>query len=161
MHLRPATLLDAPALRQAFLRAFAEHTPTLGYRPSPMDRDFEPLLEHNFGLALDWDGAPVGFAVTRPTPSHLYLEAIAMDPRAQGRGGGTALLGGVERLAGQLCLPMVRLHTAPSLTRVMRFYRHAGYQETGVTGHGAAARAGFEKAVATALEHIFARSTTP
>lgn len=160
MKLRAATPADAPAVRRLFTEAFTPIADELGYRPSPMDRDYGPLLSHCFGLALDVDGAVAGFAITRPTPTHLYLEAIAVRPGLQRNGGGAFLLNGVERLSSQLCLPRVRLHTDPALMGARRFYRAAGYRDVGSAGEGCAARMLFEKPVTTMLTRVLAKSPT-
>lgn len=149
---------DEHALVFVLHEAFAALVSGLGYRPGPMDRDYVALLEQNFVLKIcDGDDAPIGFAVTLPRSSHLYLEAIALRPAEQGRGYGALLLSAVERLASELCLPRVRLHTDPALSRPMSFYRAAGYREMGRQGFGSGRRALFEKRVPTALERLVGR----
>lgn len=149
---------DENALASVLNEAFAALAPSLGYRPGPMDRDYSSLLEQGFVLKLsDADGEPVGFAVTLPRATHLYIEAIALRLSAQGRGHGAQLISAVETLASELCLPRLRLHTDPSLSRPMRFYRSAGYQELGRQGFGSGRRALFEKRAPTALEILLGR----
>ncbi|MEL6978946.1 MAG: GNAT family N-acetyltransferase [Pseudomonadota bacterium] len=149
---------DEAALAAVLNEAFAALAPSLGYRPGPMDRDYSSLLEQGFVLKLcDDHDQPIGFAVTLPRATHLYVEAIAVRPGAQGVGFGALLLAEVEELASELCLPRLRLHTDPSLNRPMRFYRAAGYRELGRQGFGSARRALFEKRTPTALELLLGR----
>lgn len=149
---------DERALETVLQEAFAALAPNLGYRPGPMDRDYSALLDQGFVIKLsDAGDAPIGFAVTLPRATHLYLEAIALRPDWQGKGFGALLLAHVERLASELCLPRLRLHTDPNLSRPMRFYRSAGYNELGRQGFGSGRRALFEKRVPTALELLVGR----
>lgn len=149
---------DQVELSEVLDAAFAVYAPALGYRPSPMDRDYTPLLEQNFVLKLiDRRLDSVGFAVLLPQPGRLYLEAIAVAPEHQRAGGGSMLLDGFEQLAAELCLPTTRLHTPPALSGPMRFYERAGYRLVGRYGLGRSARALFEKRVLTNLEVALGR----
>lgn len=156
--IKTADRADECALDVVLNEAFAELAPGLGYRPGPMDRDYSALLDQGFVIKLsDAGDEPIGFAVTLPRATHLYIEAIALRPDWQGRGFGALLLSHVERLSSELCLPRLRLHTDPSLARPMRFYRSAGYKELGRQGFGSGRRALFEKRVPTALELLVGR----
>ena len=149
---------DERAMETVLQEAFAALAPGLGYRPGPMDRDYSALLDQGFVIKLsDAGDEPIGFAVTLPRATHLYIEAIALRPDWQGKGFGALLLAHVERLASELCLPRLRLHTDPSLARPMSFYRAAGYKELGRQGFGSGRRALFEKRVPTALELLVGR----
>lgn len=151
----PATRDDESRMTTVLRDAFETLVPGLGYRPGPMDRDYSPLLDQCFILKLTApEDSPqaIGFAVTLPRASHLYLEAIAIDPARQGRGYGGVLLSAVEALASDICLPRIRLHTDPALDRPMRFYRNRGYRELGRQGFGSGRRALFEKRAPTRLE---------
>lgn len=156
--IRTADKTDEAALTTVLHEAFAALAPGLGYRPGPMDRDYSALLEQGFVVKLtDSQDLPIGFAVMLPRATHLYIEAIALLPEFQGKGYGALLLSHVERLASELCLPRLRLHTDPSLSRPMRFYSGAGYKELGRQGFGSGRRALFEKRVPTALELLVGR----
>ena len=156
--IKTAGRVDEEALSSVLTEAFAAIAPGLGYRPGPMDRDYSALLDQGFVVKLaDLNDEAMGFAVTLPRATHLYIEAIALRPDYQGRGFGALLLAQVERLASELCLPRLRLHTDPSLNRPMRFYRAAGYRELGRQGFGSGRRALFEKRIPTALELLVGR----
>lgn len=156
--IKTAERADEAALAGILNQAFAALAPRLGYRPGPMDRDYSALLDQGFVMKLvDASDASIGFAVTLPRATHLYLEAIALRPEAQGQGFGALLLSHVERFASELCLPRLRLHTDPALARPMRFYRAAGYKELGRQGFGSGRRALFEKRLPTALELLVGR----
>lgn len=149
----------APAMQALFRRVFEAYAPALGYRPSPMDADYGPLLKDNFVLAArpaDASDAPVGFVVTAPRRGYLYVVAIAVDAPWRAQGAGRALLGGAERLAAELCLPVVRLHTPSSLRDPSAFYAAAGYTAIERAGEGPNSRTLFAKRVPTLLDALLA-----
>lgn len=93
-------------------------------------------------------GAPI------PRNGALYIEALAVTPGAQRRGVGDALMDAIERLAGELSLPLVRLHTDPRLAHATLFYRARGYASVGPprAGVGPGPRMLFVKSVPTLLQ---------
>lgn len=160
IRLRAATPEDAATMAHVFQIAFAPVAAQLGYRPSPMDRSFHAALETRMALAAQRPGdrEPIGFAALAPSPTQLYVDAIAVAPEAQGAGVGRALLGGIEALASELCLDRVRLDTDPALTRQVRFYVSAGYRPLRRFSAGSAHRLRLSKSVVTALDLLLARS---
>lgn len=164
LNLRIAEPEDSAAARRIFVDAFAPFVGALGYRPSPMDRDFAASLEARLAIAADWrsdeDGETIaiGFAMLSASPMQLYVEAIAVDPAFQGAGVGKALLARVERLAAELCIDSVRLDTDPTLERQVRFYLESGYRPIRDFAAGEGRRLRFSKSVITALDRLIARS---
>ncbi len=89
----------------------------------------------------------------------LYVETLAVAPGARRRGVGRALIGAVERLASDLCLPAVTLHTDPRLAEAVRFYGALGFAPAGPPGPGVGPgpRQLFVKRVPTRLGRALAR----
>lgn len=151
---RTADESDAGEIRDLYRNAFASDAGRLGYRPSPMDTDYGILFKQNFVLVLGAPGDIVGAAVTSPRNGYLYVEAFAVAPGYQRRGLGAGLMAGVEHLASELCLPEIRLHTAPLLSEAIRFYLACGFREVDRTGHGAMSRVLFSRSFPTLLDRV-------
>lgn len=159
--LRIAAPEEAGEIRDLYRRAFAADARMLGYRPGPMDTDYEVLFKQNFVLALGEPTRISGAVVTAPRRGYLYIEAIAVAPGARAKGRGRFLLDGVEALASDLCLSQVRLHTVPVLLDAMRFYSACGYREVNRTGDTAQSRSLFVKDVMTALDLLIDAPVEP
>lgn len=128
--IRLVTPADLPALK-----AVIDAT---GMFPSAMLDDmiagfFDGTADGEFWLTVD-DGGPVAVAYCRPEPmtegtSNLLL--IAVDPRVQGTGRGTALQHRVEtmlRERGERIL-LVETSALPEFAATRRFYAGLGYDE--------------------------------
>lgn len=152
---------EAEAVRALYRAAFAGDVARLGYRPSPMDADYDVLFKQNYVLALGAPGDLLGAVVTAPRRNYLYIEAIALRPGQRRKGGGRRLLNNAEQLAGELCLPEVRLHTVPILTDALQFYASCGYREVDRSGRGALGRSLFVKRVPTALDRLLGFQAHP
>ncbi len=144
---------DGAAMTRVFRDAFSFYVWKTGRRPPPMDRDYARLIEDHFVLKLTERGDSVGFAALLPRRRALYIDAIAIAPQRQRMGGGSLLLARTERLASELCLTTVQLHT-PARAGPLAFYRALGYRETNREGRGAHAYARFEKSIRTALDDL-------
>lgn len=65
-----------------------------------------------------------------PRNDHLYVENIAIDPRAQGRGLGRTLMEFAEREAARRGLSRMALVTHEAMTENQAIYARLGYTET-------------------------------
>ena len=96
--------------------------------PAPMFRDYGPSVE----AGTTWvTGSPITAVLTlSPRDDHLYVENIAVDPGAQGRGLGRALMEFAEQEAARRGLRRMALVTHEVMTENQAIYRHLGYRET-------------------------------
>lgn len=168
--IREATLKDRDALHHLMTMAFEAYAPALGFRPSPMGRDFSAWISGRFALvAVSGAEEIVGAAAVQPRPivdgsdratthplgdDYLYVDVLAVAPAWRGQGVGRALLSRVERVATELCLSRVRLHTPPALAGPIGFYRAQGFQLVARQGAGRTARLLFEKRISTVLDAL-------
>jgi ribosomal protein S18 acetylase RimI-like enzyme len=97
--------------------------------PAPMSRDYGPSVE----AGTTWvTGAPLTAVLTLyPRDDHMYVENIAVDPSAQGRGLGRALMEFAEQEAARRRLNRMALVTHQAMTENQAIYARLGYVETG------------------------------
>jgi GNAT superfamily N-acetyltransferase len=70
-----------------------------GVRPRPMTADYAAHVRDDEVWVADDEGEIQGFLVLVPRGDHLLLDNVAVDPSAQGRGIGAALLALAEERA--------------------------------------------------------------
>jgi GNAT superfamily N-acetyltransferase len=126
--LRRATLDDLPAIRAVIDAAYARYLPRMDKPPAPMHRDYGPSVE----AGTTWvTGSPVTAVLTLyPRDDHLYVENVAVDPGAQGRGLGRALMEFAEQEAARRRLRRMALVTHEAMTENQAIYARLGYVET-------------------------------
>jgi len=125
--LRRATVDDLPAVRAVIGAAYARYLPRMDKAPAPMSRDYRPSVE----AGTTWvAGSPVTAVLTLyPREDHLYVENIAVDPSAQGRGLGRALMEFAEQEAARRGLNRMALVTHEAMTENQAIYARLGYVE--------------------------------
>ena len=122
---------DAAEVTALIERAFAAWVPIVGRRPAPMDSDHgAAIAAGQVRLALVGGGL-AGVSMLIAHLDHLELDALAVDPAAQGQGIGRALLVDAEAVARRLGLPAIRLCTNQAMASNVTLYLRAGYAETG------------------------------
>lgn len=135
--IRDATRPEADAVTALIQRAFAPWVPVVGRRPAPMDSDHAAAIAAGQVRLALVAGRLAGVSVLIPMPDHLELDALAVDPAAQGAGIGRALITDAEALARRLDLPAIRLCTNQAMTSNVALYQRAGFAETARgTQHG-------------------------
>ena len=125
--LRRATADDLPAIRAVIDAAYARYLTRMDKPPAPMLRDYGPSVQ----AGTTWvTGSPIIAVLTLyPRDDHLYVENIAVDPSAQGRGLGRALMEFAEREAARRKLSRMALVTHEVMTENQAIYARLGYVE--------------------------------
>jgi ribosomal protein S18 acetylase RimI-like enzyme len=125
--LRRATADDLPAIRAVIEAAYARYLTRMDKPPAPMSRDYGPSVE----AGTTWvTGSPIMAVLTLyPRDDHLYVENVAVDPSAQGRGLGRALMEFAEREAARQGLNRMALVTHEVMTENQAIYARLGYTE--------------------------------
>ena len=125
--LRRATAEDLPAIRAVIDAAYAVYLTRMDKPPAPMFRDYGPSVQ----AGTTWvAGSPITAVLTLyPRDDHLYVENIAVDPSAQGRGLGRALMEFAEQEAARRGLNRMALVTHEAMTENQAIYARLGYAE--------------------------------
>lgn len=94
-----------------------------------MDDDYSKLLAELEGWVEIEGEKLLGVIVLAPEPDHLWVDNVAVDPAARGRGLGTKLLELAFRRAVELELPELRLLTHELMASNLTLYQHLGWSE--------------------------------
>jgi GNAT superfamily N-acetyltransferase len=126
---RRATPDDAAAVTELVAAAYRHYVPLLGRTPLPMLADHAAAIrDHEVWVIDDEAGRPLAVIDCIPRPDHLWIDNVAVDPAAQGRGLGRALLRLAEDEAARV--GEVRLLTNERYTSNIAMYERYGYVET-------------------------------
>ena len=145
--IRPARREEAEWAKALVRRAYALYVPRMGQEPAPMLADYGALIEAGELKLLEEAGRPVALIVLRPEEDALFVENIAVDPQAQGKGYGRALLAFAEDEARRLGLTAIRLYTNAAMTENLAYYPRLGFRETDRREEDGYNRVFFEKRV--------------
>jgi ribosomal protein S18 acetylase RimI-like enzyme len=120
---------DLEPVRAIARAAYARYVPRIGREPAPIVADFGAAqVAGQLWVAGD---SVAGFVVAYPRGDHWHLENVAVDPGAQGRGLGRALIAYVEEPARSAGAKAVELCTNARMTENRALYPRLGYVETG------------------------------
>jgi ribosomal protein S18 acetylase RimI-like enzyme len=145
--IRPAHPTDADWARALVRRAYALYVPRMGKEPAPMLADYAALIASGEVHVLEDGGAPAALIVIYPKDDALFIENIAVDPAAQGKGHGRTLIAFTEREAQRLGLKFLRLYTNARMTENLAYYPSLGFRETERREEDGYSRVFFEKRV--------------
>ncbi|TGB11035.1 GNAT family N-acetyltransferase [Streptomyces sp. MZ04] len=124
--IRPATAADVPAVKAVTDAAYHHYIERIGVVPAPMEADH--AAEVAAGRVYVTGDPVIGVLVLVPHEDHLFLDSIAVDPEAAGRGVGRRLLAFVDAHARALGLPEVRLYTNAMMWENRKIYPRYGYE---------------------------------
>ena len=124
--IRPATAEDLPAMCRIVEAAYAPHAAVIGRRPAPMDEDHAAQI----AAGQVWIAPPDGVLVLVETEQGLLVDNVAVDPSAQGKGIGRALLAFAEAEARRRGVARLLLYTHARMTANIALYRRLGWRET-------------------------------
>lgn len=127
---RKAGPQDVGRLRQIAATAYARYVPRIGRQPAPMAADYAGAVERGEVWVAVCDQVIAGLLVLVPSPGHLLLENIAVDPSYQGLGIGAGLLAVADEQAALAGLAEIRLYTNAAMTENIAYYPRHGYVET-------------------------------
>jgi ribosomal protein S18 acetylase RimI-like enzyme len=99
-------------------------------------------------VAVDEAGTLEGFIVFCPKAGHMFLENVAVEPGASGRGIGKSLIRLCEAEARRLGLHAVHLYTNEKMTDNLSIYPRLGYVEVARITESGFDRVYFEKVLA-------------
>jgi len=126
--MRRADEVDLPAIVAVQEAAYAYNRAIIGRTPIPLEWDYaEVLRTWEVWLADDGAADPAGVLILSLRPGDLYIESVAVAPRAQGSGAGNVLLTFAEDRARQEGRGTVRLLTNALLSRNNDWYARKGY----------------------------------
>lgn len=128
---RPAPRLagqaDKAAIDAVIARAYARYAERLDRPPAPVLHDYRPEIAARQVWVV---GDPItGVIVLIPRDGDLLIENVAVDPSAQGRGLGRALLEFAERHGAGGGLRQIRLYTNEVMHESLAVYLRLGYRE--------------------------------
>lgn len=129
--LRRAGLADLPAIERLIEVAFTPYIERIGRPPGPMSADYARALTDSRVWVVEGSDRLDGVLVLETHDDHLLVDVIAVDPAAQGRGVGVALLDRAESDARALGLGELRLYTNEAMTENLDYYPRRGFEETG------------------------------
>ncbi|MEV5878168.1 GNAT family N-acetyltransferase [Streptomyces sp. NPDC052101] len=127
---RVAVAEDVPAVRAVTDAAYHPYIERIGVVPRPMEADHAADVAAGkvFVTAEPVDGQVDGLVVIEAFADHLFLDSIAVHPRAHGTGVGRRLLHFVEARARELGLGEIRLYTNALMWENQRIYPKYGYE---------------------------------
>lgn len=128
--IRPATEADVAAAQALVERAYAVHLGIVDKPPAPLFDDYEAHQAAGRLFLAESGGTLVGITVLIDAADHLLLDNVAVDPAAQGRGVGRALIAFAEATARARSHREVRLYTQEKMTANIALYARLGFVET-------------------------------
>jgi ribosomal protein S18 acetylase RimI-like enzyme len=128
--IRDAGAADAGRIGEIARAAYLKYVPRIGREPAPMRADFVAEIAAGRVVVVEADDTIVGYMIAWPQADAYFIDSIAVDPAAQGRGLGRQLMDHAERAARRHGLSAIRLYTNAAMTENLSLYRHLGFVET-------------------------------
>jgi len=128
--IRDAVAADVARIGEIARAAYLKYVPRIGREPAPMGADFAAEIAAGRVVVVDAGGSVVGYLVAWPQADGYFIDNIAVDPAAQGRGLGRQLLDHAVREARRHGLAALRLYTNAAMSENLALYRRMGFVET-------------------------------
>jgi ribosomal protein S18 acetylase RimI-like enzyme len=128
--IRLARIEDHHSVAAVVEAAYVHYVPRIGREPGPMLDDYAALIGTRRVYVLDNDGAIDGIVVLIPEAGSMFLDNVAVSPKAQGRGFGRMLLKFAEQSALDAGYRSIKLYTNEAMTENIALYSRIGYVET-------------------------------
>jgi ribosomal protein S18 acetylase RimI-like enzyme len=128
--IRKALDRDLPDIERITAKAYHKYIAIMGQKPAPMVADYSAHLTHDMVFVAEDIGpqSVVGYAIITIKDGHYWLETIAVDPTASGRGIGSQLIAFVEGYIATRASDY-QLYTNVKMTENINWYLRIGFQE--------------------------------
>lgn len=126
---RPATAGDAAGIAACVCAAYLHYIERIGKQPGPMLEDYAEVIEKRQVHVATNGSAFLGVLVLELTAEGFYLDNVAVNPDARGKGVGKLLLELAEREAQRQGYDSIYLATHEKMTENRALYLRIGYVE--------------------------------
>lgn len=126
----PARLVHLGAVQRCVDVAYQHYVERIGKPPAPMLDDYEQLIGSDVVHVAIEDHHVLGLIVMWDEHDHFYVDNVAVDPTAQGRGVGSKLLAEADRAARAAGRSEIRLYTNAAMTENIAYYARRGFVAT-------------------------------
>jgi ribosomal protein S18 acetylase RimI-like enzyme len=127
---RAAIAADTDTIGAIARAAYSKYVARIGQAPAPMFADFAAYIARDAVVLIESDGKVCGFMIAWPETNAYFIDNIAVDPAAQGRGLGRRLIAHAVSEARRLGLRTLSLYTNVAMTENLALYRRIGFVET-------------------------------
>jgi ribosomal protein S18 acetylase RimI-like enzyme len=125
---RAATPADVDAIAGLVNRAYSMYLTRMDREPAPMKDDYAALVSEG-RVSVAVDGEIVGAIVNWIVDADMYIDNIAVDPAAHGRGVGNLLLELAVDEARRAGCDRVWLYTNAVMTENVGYYERRGFTQ--------------------------------
>jgi ribosomal protein S18 acetylase RimI-like enzyme len=128
--IRKARADEARRIGEIARAAYLKYVPRIGREPAPMGADFAAEIAAGRVVVVEAGDTVAGYMIAWPQADGYFIDSIAVDPAAQGRGFGRQLMDHAEREARRHDRSAITLYTNAAMTENLSLYRHMGFVET-------------------------------
>ena len=133
--IREATIEDSEGLQSCMELAYATYQERMGgKRLPPMEVDYLTEIQNYPTWVVESNGIILGGLIMVFEGNEASIANIAVDPNAQGRGIGKALMSFAESQARKKLFSELHLATHMLLSENLSLYKHLGWKITGEEG---------------------------
>lgn len=139
MEIRNATAAEVQECENVLRAAFEDYVQKLGRKQSEDAYSWLPEAASQKRVLVAIDNSVIhGVAICAVSSGSWSIEQVAVNPRSQGRGIGSALIERIEQDATAAGVHILELDTAEIMTDLLRLYRRHGFEiaRKGLPKHG-------------------------